>query len=89
MTGETVTYEEVAEVVEQVLGKKARRELWTVPKLEKRLADDPDNVMKKYQCVFGERVGVSWPVEKTWNAQKKIHVLGVEDWLKEALVKAK
>lgn len=88
VAGETVTYGKVAEVVEKVLGREVTRELWTVPELEKRMAEDPNNVMKKYQCVFGQGVGVSWPAEKTWNAQKKIHVMGVEDWPREALAKA-
>lgn len=46
MAGETISYARLAEVVEIVLGKKVRRELWSVDHLREELKKDPDNLVK-------------------------------------------
>ncbi len=83
--GDTVTYERLADIVESVLGRKVRRVEWSVPKLKEELAQDPDNDIKKYRVVFAEGKGVAWEVSKTFNAQRGIEVVGVEQWARENL----
>jgi hypothetical protein len=44
-------------VVEIVLGKKVRRELWSVDHLREELKKDPDNLIKKYRVVSQRVMG--------------------------------
>ncbi|CAA9373306.1 Putative oxidoreductase [uncultured Leptolyngbya sp.] len=83
--GDTITYARLADIVDSVLGRKVQRKEWGVPKLKDELAQDPDNLIRKYRVVFAEGRGVSWEVHKTFNAQQGIEVLGVERWAQENL----
>ena len=83
--GDTVTYAQIAEILEKVTGKEVERRLWNKEFLKEELAKDPNNGMKKYRAVFAEGKGVSWEVEKTLNYEKGIKLQGVEEWVKENL----
>lgn len=83
--GDTITYARLADIVDSVLGRKVQRVEWSVPNLKNELAQDPDDPIKKYRVVFAQGKGVSWEVHKTFNAQRKIEVLGVERWAQENL----
>jgi hypothetical protein len=83
--GDTVTYGQLADIVDFVLGRKVRRVAWNLPELRDELAKDPANAIKKYRVVFAEGKGVSWDMAKTFNAQRGIEVTGVERWAKENL----
>ena len=83
--GDTITYARLADIVDSVLGRKVRRVEWSVPKLKDELVQDADNSIKKYRVVFAEGRGVSWEIDKTFNAQQGIEVLGVESWARENL----
>ncbi|KAI9797683.1 MAG: hypothetical protein M1833_005344 [Piccolia ochrophora] len=81
--GDTVSYRQVADVVEKVLDRKFAREEWTDGMLEEELAKDPENGIKKYRAVFAKGSGVAWDAEKTFNAAKGMQLQGVEEWVKE------
>ncbi len=83
--GDTVTYEQLADIVDSVLRRKLLREEWSVPLLKDDLAKDPSNPIKKYRVVFAEGRGVSWDVGKTFNALRGIAVISVEQWARENL----
>jgi len=83
--GETITYGKLADVVEEVTGRMVDREVWTVNGLKRELKDDPENGLKKYRVVFAEGKGVSWGIEKTFNAKKGLEVQDVLGWAKENL----
>jgi hypothetical protein len=83
--GDTVTYAELADIVDSVLGRKARRVEWSLPELKDELAKDPADAIRKYRVVFADGKGVSWAIDETFNAQRGIGVLGVERWAKENL----
>ena len=89
MAGETISYARLAEVVEivveTVVGKKARRELWSVDHLREELKKDPDNLVKKYRVVFAEGNGVSWDEEGTVNRTLGMQVTDVETWVRKNL----
>ena len=85
MAGETISYARLAEVLEIVLGKKARRELWSVDHLREELKKDPDNLVKKYRVVFAEGNGVSWDEEGTVNRTLGMQVTDVETWVRKIL----
>jgi len=67
------------------LGRKVRRVEWSLPELKDELAKDPADAMKKYRVVFAEGKGVSWDIGETFNAQRGIGVLSVEQRAKENL----
>ena len=83
--GDTLTYGRLAEIVDSILGRKVRREAWSVPELKDELAKDPGNPIKKYRVVFAEGRGVAWEMERTFNAQRGIEVMDVEGWAKKNL----
>ncbi len=47
---------------------------------QEELAKDPHNAIKKYRVVFAEGKGVSWDMAGTFNAQRGIKVVDVEQW---------
>lgn len=71
--GDTVTYQQLADIVEDVVGMPVKREVWTLDYLMEQLAHDPENVVLKYRVVFAEGRGLSWKMEDTinhkWNMQ--------------------
>jgi len=85
VAGDTLTYGQAADIVEQTLGKHLKRELWTVPQLQAQLTDDPDNGMAKYQVVFAEGRGVSWPVRGTFNQENRESTTDLRRWLIDQL----
>jgi hypothetical protein len=89
VAGDTVTYGQIADIVDRQLGREVERVLWDVPKLQAELAHDPDNAMKKYQAVFAKGPGMAWDMATTFNHRRGIAVTSVEDWVRENLSGAK
>ncbi|PGH10776.1 hypothetical protein AJ79_05249 [Helicocarpus griseus UAMH5409] len=83
--GDTVSYAQVAELVERVLGKKVERSVFTVEMALDGLKGDPENALLKYYAVFGAGKGVAWDLGKTWNFQRGIHALTAEEWVRANL----
>ncbi|KAK4035235.1 NAD(P)-binding protein [Parachaetomium inaequale] len=81
--GDTVSYGEVADVVEEVFGGEFKRELWDREYLRKRLEHEPGNVMLKYQNVFGAGFGVSWEMERTLNYQRGMRLTDLREYVEE------
>ncbi len=78
--GDTVTYARLADIVDAVLGRKVQRAEWSVPELKAELAKDLENGIKKYRVVFAEGKGVAWEMGRTFNAERGISVMSVEQW---------
>ena len=85
LAGDTVTYREVADKLQTVLGRPFTKAVWTVRQLKSELAQDPDNHLKKYQAVFAEGKGVAWPKRDSFNVQNGINVKSAEEWIRENL----
>ncbi|KAK4457302.1 isoflavone reductase-like protein P3 [Cladorrhinum samala] len=86
--GETVTYKQVADMVEEVLREKGwrmevTREEIGVDEIRRRLERNSGDKMVRYQSIFGEGVGVWWEKEKTLNYRLGIPLRGVREWLVE------
>jgi uncharacterized protein YbjT (DUF2867 family) len=84
--GDTLTYRQLADIIDTVLNRQVQRVEWPVPLLKDELAQDPDNPLKKYRVVFAEGPGVSWDINQTFNAQHNIKVKTVEQWVRENLL---
>ena len=80
-TLEKVTFEEIADKMEEVFDVKFERVLWDYQFLEKKLNDEPDNIFNKYRLVF-THPGVTWPMEVTFNDLNNIPTTGIVEWAK-------
>ncbi|KAB5621412.1 aromatic alcohol reductase [Pseudomonas putida] len=85
LSGDTVTYDEVAGLLERVLGRPFKRNEWTVPYLMNELEKDPTHHIKKYRAVFAQGRGVAWPKAGTFNEQQAINVTTAEQWARANL----
>lgn len=85
LSGDTVTYGQVASILERVLGRPFKRNVWTVPYLMQELEKDPTHHIKKYRAVFAQGRGVSWPKAGTFNEQQSIQVTTAEQWARDNL----
>lgn len=79
--GDTLTYGELADTVDAVLGRTVKREPWSVPALQADLAQTPEDLLKKYRVVFAQGNGVAWDPAGTFNVQQQIEVTSVADWI--------
>ncbi len=86
LSGDTVTYGELASLLERVLDRPFNRNVWTVPYLLEELEKDPTHHIKKYRAVFAQGRGVAWPKAKTFNAQQSIQVTTAQEWAQANLV---
>ena len=85
LSGDTVTYGQVASLLERVLGRPFKRNVWTVPYLMQELEKDPTHHIKKYRAVFAQGRGVSWPKAGTVNERQSIEVTTAEQWARDNL----
>lgn len=86
VSGDTIRYGELADLIGRVTEKEIVREEWGIPHLEEELRMDPENGIKKYRLVFA-RDGVYWNPEKSVNYQLGIETLDLDTyaatWFKE------
>lgn len=81
--GESITYRQLADLLDKTLEHPVQRVAWSVEKLTKDLAQVPDDLVVKYRVAFAKGKGVSWPMAQTFNAQRNIDVTDVEQWLRQ------
>lgn len=86
VAGDTVSYQQLAELVEKIAQKPMRRNILAVPDVQAALTRDPDNGLLKYQAVFGQGRGVAWDPTKTWNKQRGIRAVTMEEWARDNLL---
>ncbi|KAK0386880.1 hypothetical protein NLU13_5193 [Sarocladium strictum] len=82
IAGDTLTYGEIADRVDERFGQGTfRRELWDMEILKKQLAEGQP--VAKYKATFATGVGVSWDKEKTLNVARGIQMTGLREYLKD------
>jgi hypothetical protein len=86
LSGDTVTYGQMVSILERVLERPFKRNVWTVEHLIQELEKDPTHHIKKYRAVFAQGRGVAWPKAGTFNEQQSIQVTNAEQWVRENLV---
>ncbi|MFM0057326.1 aromatic alcohol reductase [Paraburkholderia phytofirmans] len=86
VAGDTVTYRQLADTIDAVLGRQVSRVEWGVPRLQDELAGEPDSAVGKYRVVFAQGAGVSWDKERTFNGQHGMAVCSMEQWMRENLL---
>jgi len=82
VAGDTVSYEELADIVGRASRKEIDKEEWSIPHLDTELKADPENRLKKYRLVFA-REGVWWDKEKTVNHQLGMSMADVETYARK------
>ena len=81
--GDTITYEQFADIADAAYDTKFERQVLDIPYLRNKLKNEPQNLWLKYQIIFGEGTGCTWPMEKTLNQQRGIKLTGVDAFVKE------
>lgn len=85
VAGDTITYRELAEIVERTRGGQVIRNEWTVASLLHDLDRNSDDGLQKYRAVFGQGRGVAWPKAGTFNATRGIPTTTTEEWARKHL----
>ncbi|WP_122754610.1 aromatic alcohol reductase [Pseudomonas viridiflava] len=83
--GDTLSYGALADLVEQVIGRKVERRELGVQQLLADLAEEPDDNLRKYRAVFAMGRGVAWDVAGTFNAVQGLSVMSAERWARSNL----
>ena len=52
VAGDSVSYEQVADLLDRHSDRKYKRELWDLPTLQARLSENPDDATVKYRETF-------------------------------------
>lgn len=76
---------ELAETLEDVLGRPLDLRVWSEPLLMEELAADPDNMTRKYRASFAQGRGVAWDKADTFNARSGISTTTLRQWVTENL----
>jgi hypothetical protein len=84
VSGDTVTFKEIADKMEGLFEEKFERVLWDRTYLKQKLNDDPDNIFCRYRLVF-THPGVTWPMSETFNHFNNIPTTGIVEWAKAHL----
>lgn len=85
LAGDTISYGELADVVERVTEKKVERTLWTLARLRADLANAPDDVMARYRAAFARGDGMWWEMSRTFNRRHGYETVDVEGYLRSRL----
>ena len=83
VASDTVSYGQLATIVEEATGRTFRRDLLTKEKLSAELAQHPEDVMARYRTAFALGDGMWWDKAVTYNAQKGIPTVDIRTWLQE------
>lgn len=85
--GDTLTYGDLADLLERVTGRTFERRASSVQQLLAALEDVPDDSLRKYRAVFAIGRGVAWDVAQAFNGQQGIAVTDAEGWARAHLAR--
>ncbi|KAM5351027.1 hypothetical protein ACJ41O_003750 [Fusarium nematophilum] len=78
--GDTVSYGELAGLLEERFGVEFRRELWDAAELARQMGEEP-STMVKYRDTFAQGRGVAWEKGGTVNAERGMDMTDVTRYL--------
>jgi nucleoside-diphosphate-sugar epimerase len=81
VASDTVSYGQLADIVEDVTGQPFQRALLTPAMLAAASEADPDDGMARYRLAFGRGAGMWWSKATTYNAQRAIPTTDIRTWL--------
>lgn len=83
VASDTLSYRELADLVDEVTGRRCRRELLTIEILAAELARHPDDAMARYRLGFARGDGMWWDKAGTYNAVRGIPTTDTKAWLQQ------
>lgn len=89
VAGDTLSYRQLADILDEKLDRTLSRVEWTVPQLSAALAAAPEDSLCKYRAVFAQGKGVAWDKNRTFNARHGIELTTAADWIEQNLLPAK
>lgn len=81
VASDTVSYGQLADIVDEVTGRVFTRELLSRDMLAVQLQQQPDDVMLRYRAAFALGTGMWWDKAGTYNAQQGIATTDIRAWL--------
>ncbi|KAK3117155.1 hypothetical protein LTR53_001734 [Teratosphaeriaceae sp. CCFEE 6253] len=84
--GDTISMEQLADLVDKILGRSVERKIATVDELEAELKAEPDNGSRKYRAVFAAGVGTAWEKKTTFSALRNMSMQTVDQWARDHLL---
>jgi len=82
VAGDTLSYGEIAELLENVTGHRFEKEVRTLENLRTDLAANPEDVMAGYRAAFALGDGMWWEKAETFNARNNFKVTNFEEYLR-------
>ena len=80
VASDTVSYGQLADIVEATTGRPFRRDLLTAGMLAAACVQDPADGMARYRLAFGRGDGMWWDKATTYNAQRGIPTTDIRTW---------
>ncbi len=84
VASDTLSYSQFADLVDEVMGRRFRRELLTVDSLSAELARQPQDGMLRYRLGFARGDGMWWDKATSYNAVRGIATTNTKNWLQQA-----
>lgn len=81
VASDTVSYGQLADIVESVTGRQFQRQLLTPKMLAAACAEHPEDGMARYRLAFGRGDGMWWDKSTTYNAHHAIPTTDISTWL--------
>jgi hypothetical protein len=81
VAGDTVSYGQLADIVDAAAGRRFRRDLLTADMLRAACMEHPDDAMARYRLAFGRGDGMWWDKAGTYNAARAIATTDIRGWL--------
>ncbi|EHK41513.1 hypothetical protein TRIATDRAFT_178757, partial [Trichoderma atroviride IMI 206040] len=81
VAGDTLSYAQLGDLLDDRFATPFRRELWDLDELARQMREQPDSVMVKYRDTFAQGRGVAWGQEKTLNRARGMEMTGVRAYL--------
>ncbi|ERS97237.1 hypothetical protein HMPREF1624_06568 [Sporothrix schenckii ATCC 58251] len=81
VAGDTVSYSDVADLLDAHYATTFKRELWDLGALQQQVAANPNDTMVKYRDTFAQGRGVAWDKDITVNAQRHIPMRDVKQYI--------
>jgi len=79
---DTMRYDEFADLIERVVGREVKRDVWTTDWLREQAEKEPEDKLWKYRVVFSEDIGLAWGLKGTYNERKGIGMEGIEAYMR-------
>lgn len=85
VAGDTLSYGQLAEIVESVTGQKFEKKAWSVEELRSHVLTKPNSTMARYRVAFSLGNGMWWDKSQTFNHINRYGTTDVETYLRERL----